>query len=572
MIDLLGSILGLPARAADAGWMSRAATDDYWYQPRGVESSTGLTVDEDAALTYSAVFACVAKIAKTIATLPFGVFEWLDEDARRPARDHALYGLLHTAPNDDMTAVSFWEALLANVLLWGTAYAERIFDNRGQLVALEPILSREITNSFRDRDGRLFYEQCASGSPKRVLPADRILKINGLSLNGRTGLSVIGYQREAVGMGMATAKFGGKFFKNGAIFRGVIKTQKALSQQAYDRLRLSFQENYGGLDNVGRTPLLEEGTDYQSIGMPLKDAQLLDEKKFSRTEICGIFDVPPHKIGDLERATFSNVEEQNIGWVVDCIGPWCVRIAASVNHQLFRNDPRYFAEHVLLGLLRGDVQRRFDAYTKGRQWGWLSINDVRKLENMNPVENGDEYLVPLNMRDASAPAPATASDPAPAAREADRPREAPVPVPDSAPPPPRADRLVAMRPIFLDAWTRIVTKECRAVENLWQKHAKKGTHATFLDQVDVFYAEHRPYTEQTLHPGLQVAGVLLGDPPAAAAGAAHLAAKNYVLMSVAAVRECLEQDPARLPAELESWAATKAAEQTELLCAELSAE
>jgi HK97 family phage portal protein len=469
-----------------------------------------------------------------------------------------------------MDAISFWESRVANMDLWGTAYAEKIENRSGVLAALRPIASASIT-PMRTSSGKLIYEQTTQGAGKRTLPAESVLRISGMSLNGISGLSLVGYHREAIALGLACQRFGAKFFKQGATISGHVEVDKTLGDKAFARLRDTFERMYSGLDNAHKTLILEEGAKFHTVGMPLKDAQFLELQKFTQIDICGIMDVPPHKIGILDHATFSNVEEQNIQWVVDTIAPLAIRISSAVNRQILGNDPKYYAEHVLNSLLRGDILKRYQAFGMGRQWGWLSTNDILRLENMNPVEWGnDDHLRPLNMVPASAPyVPSGESSQASEAvglivdmlakrlssvSNGDNARDSEK----------QSIRREAFAPVVLDACRRIVSKECKAVLCAWKKHATRGNKETFCEWASQFYGEYRTEVAENILPPLQAAGIASNYEAGAVEAIAGKFASDYVVSSVASIRDAISSSP-DISTELSRWESTKAKNASEQL-------
>jgi HK97 family phage portal protein len=224
----------------------------------------------------------------------------------------------------------------------------------------------------------------------------QVLHIPGLGFDGLLGYSPIAMAREAVGLAMATEEFGARFYNQNAQPGIVLKHPNRLSNEARDNLRKSWEDSHRGLDKAHKAAILEEGMSLEKIGIPPDDAQFLETRKFQRSEIASFFHIPPHMIGDLDKATFSNIEQQSLEFVVYTMRPWLVRWEQAINQKLILQE-NYFSEFLVDGLLRGDIAARYSAYAVGRQWGWLSANDVRELENMNPIDGGDTYLTPLNM-------------------------------------------------------------------------------------------------------------------------------------------------------------------------------
>ena len=364
----------------------------------GNKSTAGVSVNENTALKSTAVFACVRVLAETIASLPLFVYRRIDR-GKEKATEHPLYQILHDRPNEEMTSFTFRETLMGHLALWGNAYAEIVRDRGGRVRELWP-LRPDKTWPERDKTAKkLRYKLILPDGEGVILPGDRVLHIPGLSFDGLVGYSPIRLAREAIGLSLAAEEFGARFFSNGARPGGVLEHPNSLSEEAQKRLRQSWNEMHQGLDKQHRIAILEEGMTYKQIGIPPEDAQFLETRKFQLNEIARIYRVPPHMIGDLDKATYSNIEQQSIDFVVNTIRPWLVRWEQAINSKLLTpsEQKKYFAEFKVDGLLRGDIESRYKAYATARQWGWMSANDVRELENMNPIEGGDVYLIPLNM-------------------------------------------------------------------------------------------------------------------------------------------------------------------------------
>ncbi len=364
----------------------------------GNKAASGVRVNENTALNSTAVLACVRVLAETIASLPLFVYRRLDK-GKEKATEHPLYFVLHDMPNPEMTSFTFRETLMGHLAIWGNAYVEIVRDRAGRVRELWP-LRPDKTWPERDQiTQKLRYKLILPNGTGAILPADRVLHIPGLGFDGLVGYSPVKLARDAIGLSLAAEEFGARFFSNGAKPGGVLEHPAKLSEEAQKRLRQSWNEMHQGLDKQHRIAILEEGMTYKQIGIPPEDAQFLETRKFQLNEIARIYRVPPHMIGDLERATYSNIEQQSIDFVVNTIRPWLVRWEQAINSKLLTQSEReeYFVEFKVDGLLRGDIESRYKAYATARQWGWMSANDVRELENMNPIEGGDTYLIPLNM-------------------------------------------------------------------------------------------------------------------------------------------------------------------------------
>ncbi len=359
----------------------------------GGSTQAGAYVNEDNSMRYAAVQACVRVLSEDIAALPLFLYRRTGQGGKERASGHPLYPILRQAPNEEMTAIAFKEAIMVNVLLTGNAYAFIEMNGAGRVKSLWPMVSSEV-QPYRAADGAIRYR--AGGVD---LSAAEVLHIPGLGFDGLMGLSPISYAREAIGLGIAAEAFGGQFFRNGTHLGGVISIPTRLSDEAFERTKTQFQQMYRGLQNAHGVPVLEGGATYTQIGIAPEDAQFLETRKYQRSEIAGIFRVPPHMIGDLEHATFSNIEHQDISYLQRSLLPWLTRIEQNMTQKLLTVEERkeYVIEHETGSFMRGDTKSRFEAYAIGIQNGILSVNEARAKENLNPVDGGDEILRPLNM-------------------------------------------------------------------------------------------------------------------------------------------------------------------------------
>jgi len=367
----------------------------------GSPSLSGVTVNEQTALNNAAVLACIRIISETIASLPAITYRRRADDGKERATSHYLYPILHDEPNPEMTAFTFFETLSAHAVSWGNAYAEIEWDDFGKVKALWPLLPNQ-TWINRAADGSIWYHTTIPRTGEMVaLPAWRVLHVPGLGFDGLQGYSVIRMHREAIGLAIATERYGASFFGNGARPGGVLEHPGKLSEEAQKRLRASWNEMHQGLDKQHRIAILEEGMKYHQIGLPPEDSQFLETRKFQVTEIARMFRVPPHLLADLERATFSNIEHQSLEFVVHTIRPWLVRWEQAIRKKLLsqREKRSIFVEFLVDGLLRGDYKSRQEGLAIMRQNGIINADEWRQLENMNPQEGGQGkvYLVNGNM-------------------------------------------------------------------------------------------------------------------------------------------------------------------------------
>jgi len=355
-------------------------------------SKTGVQVSEDNALTFSAVYAAVRIISETIASIPLNVYQ-ADGETRVKAVGHPVQDLLAKAPNSVSSTFTFREAMASNLVLHGNAYAKIEMNAAGRPTALIPLNPMKVEVKVVDGEKVYVFDK------KHTYLDYEMLHFVGLSFNGLTGKSPLSMAREAVAIGLAAQEYGARFYSNGANAGGVITAPGRLNTEVVKRLRESWNRAQSGLGSSHSTAILEEGMKYEKIGLDPEAAQFLQSRKFQVNEIARIFRIPPSYLADLENSsTRANVEQQAIQFVRDCITPYVRRMEVELNRKLFREDePNLYAYFTMEGLMRGDLQGRYDAYATARQWGWLSVNDIRDLENLNPVEGGDIYLQPLNM-------------------------------------------------------------------------------------------------------------------------------------------------------------------------------
>ena len=362
-------------------------------------TTSGKAVNERTAMQTSAVYACVRILAESVAGLPLHVYERTANGSKSTKPSHPLYQLLHDEPNREMTSFVFRETLMSHLLLWGNAYAQIIRDGRGFPIALYPLLPDRMAVD-RNESGELVYTyQSDKGQVK--LRRENVLHIPGLGFDGLIGYSPIAMAKNAVGLALATEDYGATFFANGANPGGVLEHPGVIKPEQADRLRESWQSQFGGA-NAHKVAVLEEGLKFHQMSIPPEQAQFLETRKFQINEIARIFRVPPHMVGDLEKSSFSNIEQQSLEFVKYTLDPWVVRWEQSLQQALILPSEKatIFIKFNLDGLLRGDYQSRMQGYSTGIQNGFMSVNDVRGLEDMNLLtaeEGGDLHFVNGNM-------------------------------------------------------------------------------------------------------------------------------------------------------------------------------
>jgi len=362
-------------------------------------TTSGKAVNERTAMQTSAVYACVRILSESIAGLPLHVYRYTSDGGKERTTMHPLYRMLHDEPNREMTSFVFRETLMAHLLLWGNAYAQIIRDGRGYPVALYPMLPDRMSVD-RDSQGELVYTyQSDKGQVK--LRKESVLHIPGLGFDGLIGYSPIAMAKNAVGLALATEDYGAAFFANGANPGGVLEHPGVIKPEQADRLRESWATQFGGA-NAHKVAVLEEGLKFHQMSIPPEQAQFLETRKFQINEIARIFRVPPHMVGDLEKSSFSNIEQQSLEFVKYTLDPWVVRWEQSLQQSLILPSEKstVFIRFNLDGLMRGDYQSRMQGYSVGIQNGFYSVNDVRGLEDLNLLpdsEGGNIHILNGNM-------------------------------------------------------------------------------------------------------------------------------------------------------------------------------
>lgn len=374
-------------------------------------TTSGKIVTEQSAMQMTAVYCCVRILSEAIAGLPLHLYQYTKKDGndrvvKEKAIDHPLYTILHDEPNPEMTSFIFRETLMAHLLLWGNAYSQIIRNGKGEVLALYPLMPNRMKVD-RKPDGRLYYEyqmQNDDGAKLKngsvILTPYEVFHIPGLGFDGLVGYSPIAMAKNAIGLSIATEEYGSKFFANGATPGGILEHPGTVKDP--EKVRESWHKGFGGSQNAGKVAILEEGMKYTPISIAPEQAQFLETRKFQINEIARIFRVPPHMIGDLEKSSFSNIEQQSLEFVKYTLDPWVVRWEQSIQRSLLQTEEKksYFAKFNLDGLLRGDYQSRMQGYAIARQNGWMNANDIRELENQDcipPELGGDLYLVNGNM-------------------------------------------------------------------------------------------------------------------------------------------------------------------------------
>ena len=369
-------------------------------------STSGKRVNERSAMQMTAVYSCVRILSEAVAGLPLHLYQYTDRGSKEKAVDNPLYFLLHDEPNTEMTSFVFRETLMTHLLLWGNAYSQIIRNGKGEVVGLYPLMPDRMTVN-RNEKGQLYYEYMVSSDDAKTLkdgtvrlsPYD-VLHIPGLGFDGLVGYSPIAMAKNAIGLAIAAEEYGSKFYANGATPSGILEYPGTVKEP--DKVRESWNAGFGGSSNAHKIAVLEEGMKYTPISISPNEAQFLETRKFQINEIARIFRVPPHMVGDLEKSSFSNIEQQSLEFVKYTLEPWLVRWEQAMQRSLIPQDDKseYFIKFNVDGLLRGDYQSRMQGYATARQNGWMSANDIRELENLDRIpaeDGGDLYLINGNM-------------------------------------------------------------------------------------------------------------------------------------------------------------------------------
>lgn len=464
--------MGIIAQLFERRYVSGLANPEKWLVEilGGQKTTSGVQVTEEKALCLPAVWSAVNRISSTTASLPLHVYR-RRENGKEKAPQHPAYTLLHDAPNPYMTAMQFRRTLTAHVLLWGNGYAYIERDPTGNLVALWPLSPASTWPAWVKVDGqkRLVYNTVIDGETKPLMDYE-VLHVAGLGFDGLRGYSVIAMEREAVGLGLAMQEMTGRVVANNAVPPIVLIHPGDLSPEGQKKLAKAWKENYGG-ENAGKVGVLSEGIKIEQLGMPLKDAEFLAQRNYTVLDIARIFNIPATMLEGADKApTYASAEQFNLWFVQHTIRPWLVAWEQAISLRLFTGleRRRYFAEHSIEGLLRGDSKSRAEYYTKMFQIGVFSINDIRELENQNSIgPEGDKHFVPLNM----------------------------VSLGQAGEPPARS-----LEPVLADARARILRRAKADIMREAEKRAKTGNLDGFLAWLEEFYIDHIEFAERNLTP------------------------------------------------------------------------
>lgn len=452
-------------------------------------SKSGVAVNEQTAMRFTAVFDCVRILAETPASLPLIIYKRLQTGGKQRAPEHPTYSVLHDMANPEMTAMTFRETVQGHAVGWGNGYAYIVREN-GWCKELWPLLPDK-TKPVRVNGELLYKVSLPNGEQRNLNPLD-VLHIPGFGFDGLQGYNPIQLAKEAIGLGLAAEEFGGRFFGQGTNLGGIVEHPGKLGAVAHENIKSSLSQMYQGLNRSHLLLILEEGMKYQKLGVDPDSAQFLETRKYQVTEIARLFRVPPHMIGDLERSTYNNIEHMAIDFVVHTLRPWLVRWEQALNYKLFTPKERreYFAEHLVDGLLRGDSKTRAEALATLRQNGIINADEWREIENMNPQEGGTGkiYLVNGNMLTVDHIA-AKQTEPKSAIREK---RSTDVSG--------RATLTKAFEPVFIDAGTRIVRREKADIIKIGLKILAERNQDRLERWLEEFYTEALVWITRTITP------------------------------------------------------------------------
>jgi len=467
----------------------------------GTATDSGISIDEETALEWTALGAAIRILSQTVAQLPLFVFQRREDGGKDPVRDHPVYGLLHDSPNPEITAFDWRGMIVTHGVLWGNHYAEQVRSAGGELDAIWGINPDRVTVD-RGRGGGIVYVVSNPGGGSRVVPASKMLHIPGFMTDGLLGRAMVDDHRQSIGLGLITEKYAARFFGNDASPGGVLRHPETLGAEAQARLKTSWESAHRGADNAHRVAVLEEGMEWQQVTIDNERAQFLELRQFQLNEVSRIVTgVPPHLYGDLTRSTFSNIEQQSIEYLLYGLTPWLKRIEQRMNMQLFTDAERaagLFVEHRVDGLLRGDSAARSQYYTSMWNMGVFSINEIRALENMSPIDEGDMRFVrldtvPLDMvREVKTPVAPPEPEPEPDEEEEEDEDEARQIEMRANLPQLRIALVRSFESVFRDATNRLVKREIAQIKRALDRLPADADIRAFLDWVQDFYFNKWP--------------------------------------------------------------------------------
>ena len=361
----------------------------------GRGSSSGISVSKSSALTFTAVWSAVRLLSESISILPINVYEREKNGDKSLAINNPSYNLVHNEPNNYMSSVTFFEKIMMDLCLSGNSFVRIVRNGGGTPEALLPLNAEDV--KIKMSDGQIFYH---NNNSNNIYDDYDILHFKGIcDSSGLLGLSPITQNANAIGWGMALEDYGNKYFTNNAKISGVLETDRALSEQAIERLKNSFSNTYNQLKNAQSTAILEEGLSFKPITISPEQSQFLASRVFSITEVARMFNIPTFMLQEHSKSSFNNIESLSQSYVTYTLMPYIRRMESEMNRKLFKTSEkgRVFVEWNVNGLLRGNIKDRTDSYKTALTNGYMTINEVRRKENMNSIVEGDEHYLPLNM-------------------------------------------------------------------------------------------------------------------------------------------------------------------------------
>lgn len=364
-------------------------------------TSSGVNVNSISAMQHTAVWTCINILSQSIAVLPLSLYKREIKNKKSistKAYNHSLFSILHDEPNSEMTSFSWRIAAMTHLGTKGNHYSQIIRTTGAKVVGIYPLLPEKM-RVVRLESGSLAYLYSSTQYGEVPLNSDEILHFKGMTLDGIVGMNPIEHNRNTIGLSMAMEEFGGTYFKNGANGGGVLQTDKSLSDEAFNRLKKDWASKYAGLVNANKPIILEEGLKWEKLAISNEDSQFLQSRKFQKSEIASIYRIPPHMVNEMDSATFANIEHQSMQFVIDAVMPWVVSMEQEMNRKLLSTSEKsnYYVKFNLSALLRGDTKTRYEAYGAGIKDGWMTRNEAREMEDLNPIEGLDDPLYPLNM-------------------------------------------------------------------------------------------------------------------------------------------------------------------------------
>ncbi|MFU0831705.1 MAG: Phage portal protein [Oscillospiraceae bacterium] len=365
-------------------------------------SKVGIHINAQNALQTTAVFACVRLLSESIASLPLFLYR-KTETGKEKATDMPIYEVLHDVPNPETDSFQFWQAFVANMLIYGRGYAEVVRNNAGHIVQMWNITTPFVRVQRNSETQELEYVITPSGKERFILRKDQIFRVDWFSMDSLNAFRPLELAQNAIGLSEAAEEFASNYFKNGANVGGIIEYPDVLRDNDLEQYKKDVRKEYSGLSNAARLLFLEQGAKFQKVSNTPEESQMLETRKFQVEEVARFYNVPLHMVGDLEHATFSNIEQMSLNYVIYTLRPYLVRIERAITAQLLMPQERsiYFPKFSVEGLLRGDYKSRMEGYAVARQNGWMSANDIRELEDMDHIpaeEGGDAYLANGNLR------------------------------------------------------------------------------------------------------------------------------------------------------------------------------